>query len=171
MFAGYRQTVKKHGTPMHVQLAGLHPFTDGCDFCFHFFPLRGCNYQFNLCFSSLLFSSHNYHTLSVARLLWWSCWPPSTTTVDCTTAVWPDCRLATEATTAVWLDCRGGRAGHPDSIDIQNISGFPWISMDVYGYHGKCVGGWGAPGRRTLPAGPGLHDRQFGKEVFARGLL
>jgi hypothetical protein len=27
----------------------------------------------------------------------------------------------------------------------------------------------GAPGRRTLLAGPSLHDRQFRKEVFARG--
>ena len=82
--------------------------------------------------------------LSVARLPWWSCWPPSTTTVGCTTAVWQDCCLATEATTAVWLDCRGVRAGHPDSMDIQNI-------IDFHGYHGKCVWGWDAPGRRTLP--------------------
>ena len=27
----------------------------------------------------------------------------------------------------------------------------------------------GAPGRRTLLAGPSFHDRQFGKEVFALG--
>ena len=44
--------------------------------------------------------------------------------------------------------------------------------MDIYGCRAagpSPPGGWGAPGRRTLPAGPGLHGRQFGKEVFARG--
>ena len=54
LVALYRGTLNKCGSGENVNKTeigcmcnsrGLHPSTDGCDFVFHLFPVRGCNFQ------------------------------------------------------------------------------------------------------------------------------